>query len=40
MARLTGEEVARLTLFLASHESSSCTGGVYMVDGGSSAGSR
>jgi NAD(P)-dependent dehydrogenase (short-subunit alcohol dehydrogenase family) len=34
------EEVVRLMLFLASDESSFCTGGVYMVDGGSSAGSR
>ena len=32
------EEVARLMLFLASDESRFCTGGVYMVDGGSSAG--
>ena len=32
------EEVAQLMLFLASAESSFCTGGVYMVDGGVSAG--
>ena len=32
------EEVARLMLFLASDESRFCTGGVYMVDGGTSAG--
>jgi NAD(P)-dependent dehydrogenase (short-subunit alcohol dehydrogenase family) len=32
------EEVARLMLYLASDESSFCTGGVYMVDGGMSAG--
>ncbi len=32
------EEVARLMLFLASDESSFCTGGVHMVDGGVSAG--
>jgi NAD(P)-dependent dehydrogenase (short-subunit alcohol dehydrogenase family) len=32
------EEVARVMLFLASDESSFCTGGVYMVDGGTSAG--
>lgn len=33
------EEVGKLMLFLASDESSFCTGGVYMVDGGRSAGS-
>ena len=32
------EEVARMMVFLASDESSFCTGGVYMVDGGMSAG--
>lgn len=31
------EEVAKMMLFLASDESSFCTGGVYMVDGGRSA---
>ena len=33
------EEVAKMMLFLSSNESSYCTGGVYMVDGGRSAGS-
>ena len=34
------EEVARMMMFLASDESSFSTGGVYMVDGGRSAGAR
>ena len=34
------EEVARMMLFLAGDDSSFCTGGVYMVDGGRSAGAR
>ena len=34
----TPEEVAKIMLFLASDNSSFCTGGVYMVDGGISAG--
>ena len=34
------EEVARMMLFLASDDSGFCTGGVYMVDGGVSAGRR
>ena len=34
------EEVARMMLFLASEDSSFCTGGVYMVDGGVSGGRR
>ena len=33
-------EVAQMMLFLSSDDSSFCTGGVYMVDGGRSAGSR
>lgn len=34
------EEVARMMLFLASEDGSFCTGGVYMVDGGVSAGRK
>ena len=34
------QEVAKMMLFLSSEDSSFCTGGVYMVDGGRSAGSR
>jgi NAD(P)-dependent dehydrogenase (short-subunit alcohol dehydrogenase family) len=36
----TPEEVARMMLFLSSDDSSFCTGGVYMVDGGVSGGRR
>ena len=32
------EEVARLMLFLGSEDGAFCTGGVYMCDGGVSAG--
>ena len=34
------QEVAKMMLFLSGDDSSFCTGGVYMVDGGRSAGSR
>jgi NAD(P)-dependent dehydrogenase (short-subunit alcohol dehydrogenase family) len=36
----TPDEVAKMMLFLASDEASFCTGGVYMVDGGVSAGRK
>jgi len=36
----TPDEVARMMLFLASDDASFCTGGVYMVDGGVSAGRK
>jgi 3alpha(or 20beta)-hydroxysteroid dehydrogenase len=33
----TNEEVAKLTLFLASDESAYCSGGIHTIDGGYTA---